>query len=85
MEPRNYKDAPAHFQQLSVELDLLSRTLRHASRLQPLSGTLDKIGAIATHCLIPLQAMADKMRSKEASLGHFQTTQSLVSIGTRIH
>ncbi|KAK0618888.1 hypothetical protein B0T14DRAFT_565795 [Immersiella caudata] len=89
LELRNYKDAPSHFQQLSIELDLLSSTLRHASQLRPSNDderqTLDKIGAIAMHCLIPLQAMGDKMRSKEGSLGHFRTTRSLASIGTRLH
>ncbi|KAK1758072.1 hypothetical protein QBC47DRAFT_132577 [Echria macrotheca] len=89
LELRNYKDAPAHFQQLSIELDLLSSTLRHASQLRPSNDderrTLDKVGAIAMHCLIPLQAMADKMRAKESSLGHFRTTRSLTSIGTRLH
>jgi hypothetical protein len=29
LELRNYRDAPAHFQQLSVELDLLSSTLSY--------------------------------------------------------
>ncbi|KAK4188868.1 hypothetical protein QBC35DRAFT_531289 [Podospora australis] len=89
MEQRNYKDAPAHFQQLTVELDSLSSTWRHASQLQPSNDderrTLDKVGAIARHCLIPLQAMADNMRSKEGSLGNFRTTRSLASIGTRLH
>ncbi|KAK4197370.1 hypothetical protein QBC40DRAFT_299396 [Triangularia verruculosa] len=89
MELRNYKDAPAHFQQLSIELDLLSSTLRHATHLRPSNDderqTLDKVGAIAMHCLIPLQAMVNKMRAKESSLGHFRTTRSLASIGTRLH
>jgi len=89
LELRNYKDAPAHFQQLGVELDLLSSTLRHASQLQPSNDeerqTLDKVRAIAIHCLIPLLTMADKMRTKESSLGHFRTTRSLASIGTRLH
>ncbi|KAL2682390.1 hypothetical protein Neosp_006840 [[Neocosmospora] mangrovei] len=29
--------------------------------------------------------MADKMRTKEGNLGHFRTTRSLSSIGTRLH
>ncbi|KAK3314160.1 hypothetical protein B0H66DRAFT_594935 [Apodospora peruviana] len=89
LELLNYRDAPAHFQQLTIELDLLSSTLRHASQLRPSNDderqTLDKIGAIAMHCLIPLQAMADKMRVKEGSLGHFRTTRSLANIGARLH
>jgi hypothetical protein len=89
VELRNYKDAPAHFQHLGVELDLLRSTLRHTLQLQPENDderqVLSKVGAIATHCLQPLQAMADKMRSKESSLGHFRTTTCLVNIGTRVH
>jgi hypothetical protein len=89
VELRNYKDAPAHFQHLSVELDLLRSTLRHALQLRPENDderqVLSKVGAIATHCLHPLQALADKMRSKERSLGHFRTTRTLAHIGTRLH
>ncbi|KAG7294396.1 hypothetical protein NEMBOFW57_004467 [Staphylotrichum longicolle] len=89
IELRNYKDAPEHFQHLGVELDLLRSTLRHALQLRPENDderhTLDKVGAIATHCLQPLQALAEKMRAKESSLGHFRTTGSLVNIGTRVH
>ncbi|KAK4157975.1 hypothetical protein C8A00DRAFT_29046 [Chaetomidium leptoderma] len=89
VELRNYKDAPAHFQHLRVELDLLRSTLRHALQLRPESDderqVLDKVGAIAMHCLQPLQALADKMRTKDGSLGHFRTTRNLVNIGTRVH
>ncbi|KAK0654833.1 hypothetical protein B0T16DRAFT_318731 [Cercophora newfieldiana] len=89
VELRNYRDAPTHFQQLRVELELLRSTLRHALQLQPPNDeerhTLDKVGAIAMHCLIPLQEIADKMRVKDASLGHFRTSRSLASIGIRLH
>ena len=89
LELRNYRDAPSHFQQLSTELDLLSSTLRHASQLRPSNEderkTLEKVGAIARACLIPIQDLADKMRTKEGSLGHYRTTRSLASIGTRLH
>lgn len=89
LELRNYRDAPPHFQQLSVELDLLISTLRHASQLRPSNEderkTLDKVGAIARACLIPLQDLVDKMRAKEGSLGHFRTMRSLANIGTRLH
>jgi hypothetical protein len=89
IELRNYKDAPVHFQHLGVELDLLRSTLRHALQLRFESDderhTLDKVRAIATHCLQPLQAMAEKMRAKESSLGHFRTTGGLANIGTRVH
>lgn len=86
---RNYRNAPPHFQQLSVELDLLISTLRHASQLRPSNEderkTLDKVSAIVRACLIPLQDLVDKMRAKEGSLGHFRTTRSLANIGTRLH
>ncbi|RSM20299.1 hypothetical protein BHE90_008547 [Fusarium euwallaceae] len=89
IELRNYKDAPSHFQQLRVELDLVHSTLKHVLRLEPESDeerqTLDQVRAIVCHCSQPLQAMADKMRSKEGSLGHFRTTRTLSSIGTRLH
>ncbi|RSL70415.1 hypothetical protein CEP53_001899 [Fusarium sp. AF-6] len=89
LELRNYKDAPSHFQQLRVELDLVHSTLKHVLRLEPESEeerlTLDQVRAIVCHCSQPLQAMADKMRSKEGSLGHFRTTRTLSSIGTRLH
>jgi hypothetical protein len=89
IELRNYHDAPAHFQNMRAELDLLRSALRHALQLRPENDeerqTLDKVGAIAMHCLQPLQALTDKMRMKEGSLGHFRTAKSLANIGTRVH
>lgn len=89
IELRNYKDAPSHFQELSVELDLLRGTLQHVLRISAEDGTdqqtLERIRAIVIHCMRPLQEMTNKMQSKEASLGHFRTTRSLSSIGTRLH
>ncbi|KLO83773.1 uncharacterized protein LW93_557 [Fusarium fujikuroi] len=89
IELRNYKDAPLQFQQLRAELDLLRGTLKRVLYLKPEGDaereTLEQIRAIAIYCVQPLQSMADKMRSKESSLGHFRTTRSLVSIGTRLH
>ncbi|RBR11154.1 hypothetical protein FVER53590_01719 [Fusarium verticillioides] len=89
IELRNYKDAPMHFQQLRAELDLLRGTLKRALSLEPESDaereTLEQIRAIVIYCAQPLQSMADKMRSKESSLGHFKTTRSLRSVGTRLH
>ncbi|KAJ4175245.1 hypothetical protein NW754_005666 [Fusarium falciforme] len=50
IELRNYKDAPSHFQQFRVELDLVHSTLQHVLRLEPESDkerqTLDQIRAI---------------------------------------
>ncbi|KAF5585822.1 hypothetical protein FPANT_7376 [Fusarium pseudoanthophilum] len=89
VELRNYKDAPLHFQQLRAELDLMRGTLKRVLSLEPESEaereTLEQIRAIVIYCARPLQSMADKMRSKESSLGHFKTTRSLRSIGTRLH
>ncbi|OTA90110.1 hypothetical protein M434DRAFT_14144 [Hypoxylon sp. CO27-5] len=89
IELRNYKNAPAHFQQLSAELDLLRRTLQQVLCLCPENEaecqTLEQIRTIAIHCLQPLQTLADKMQAKESSLGHFRTTGSLSNIGTRLH
>ncbi|KAF5651832.1 general transcriptional corepressor ssn6 [Fusarium sp. NRRL 25303] len=89
IELRNYKDAPMQFQQLRAELDLLRGTLERVLSLEPEGDaereTLEQIRAIVIYCAQPLQSMADKMRSKESSLGHFRTTRSLGSIGTRLH
>ncbi|KAK5625718.1 hypothetical protein RRF57_001434 [Xylaria bambusicola] len=89
VELRNYRNAPAHFQQLSVELELLHSTLKHVLCLYPENAaeakTLGQIRAIVMHCLPPIQALVDKMRSKEGSLGHYRTTRSLSNVGTRLH
>ncbi|KAH9896386.1 hypothetical protein F4778DRAFT_265730 [Xylariomycetidae sp. FL2044] len=89
VELRKYRAAPAHFQQLSVELDLMRTTLKHVLSLQSNSNdesaTLERIRGIVMHCMQRLQAMVDKMQAKEQSLGHFRTTRSLSSIGTRLH
>ncbi|KAF5648008.1 hypothetical protein F52700_1222 [Fusarium sp. NRRL 52700] len=89
IELRNYKGAPMHFQRLYVELDLMQSTLKHVLTLKPESPTehrtLETVRAIIMHCKQPLQSMAEKMRAKESSLGHFKTTRSLSSIGTRLH
>ncbi|GKU22683.1 unnamed protein product [Fusarium langsethiae] len=72
IELRNYKDAPMHFQQLRAELDLVHSTLKHVLSLEPDCKeelqTLEQIRAIVIHCSLPLQAMINKMRSKESSL-----------------
>ncbi|KAF5558992.1 general transcriptional corepressor ssn6 [Fusarium mexicanum] len=89
IELRNYKGAPMHFQRLYVELDLMHSTLKHVMMLEPESPTdhqtMEKVRAIIMHCKQPLQSMTEKMRAKESSLGHFKTTRSLSSIGTRLH
>ncbi|PNP55823.1 hypothetical protein THARTR1_04043 [Trichoderma harzianum] len=88
IELRNFKNAPMHFQQLGAEIDLLQNAMRHALRLIPQNDghreTLERVRAIVMHCLTLLQALVNKMRLKESSLGHFRTS-SLSNIGTRIH
>ncbi|KAL6699471.1 hypothetical protein J3F84DRAFT_185442 [Trichoderma pleuroticola] len=89
IELRNFKNAPVHFQQLGAEIDLLQNAMRHTLRLIPQNDghreTLERVRAIVMHCLTPLQALVNKMRIKESSLGHFRTSKSLSNIGTRIH
>ncbi|KAG7411970.1 hypothetical protein Forpe1208_v009379 [Fusarium oxysporum f. sp. rapae] len=89
IELRNYKDVPVQFQQLRAEIDLLRGTLKRVLSLEPECDaereTLEQIRAIVIYCAQPLQSMAGKMRTKENSLGHFKTTRSLNSIGTRLH
>jgi hypothetical protein len=89
IEIRNYRDAPHHFQQLSVELDLLRNTIRQVLSLQTSDeeekACLDRIRAIAIFCQQPLQTFIDKMQTKEKSLGHFRATRTLSTLGTRLH
>ncbi|KAI0808513.1 hypothetical protein GGR55DRAFT_680199 [Xylaria sp. FL0064] len=89
VELRNYKNAPTHFQQLGVELELLHSTLKHVLCLSPEDAaeakTLEQIRAIVMHCLPPIQALVGKMRSKQSSLGHYRSRRSLSNIGTRLH
>lgn len=89
VELRNYKDAPAHFQQLSAELDLLRSTLQHVLQIRPDTPeeqqTLEKVRAVAIHCLQPLRALSAKMEAKQSSLGHFRANGTLRAMGTRLH
>jgi hypothetical protein len=88
-ELRNYQNAPASFQELRVELELLRSTILHVLRIEPANeaerDNLDRVRAIAMHCHRPLLAMIDKMQSKDSSLGHFRTTRSLSAAGIRLH
>jgi hypothetical protein len=83
IELRNYKDAPMHFQQLRAELDLVHSTLKHVLSLEPDCieelQTLEKIRAIVVHCSQPLQAMVNKMRSKEAVWAISNQQEALVA------
>lgn len=88
-EIRNYRNAPRHFQQLQVELDLARHAIQQVLQIQPTDevehANLQRIRAIAMHCLQPLQVFINKMQTKESSLGHFRTTRSLTNAGTRLH
>ncbi|KAI1387742.1 uncharacterized protein F4822DRAFT_444337 [Hypoxylon trugodes] len=88
-EIRNYRHAPAQFQEFSVEIDFWCSTLRCVLRLNPEDvvdpSNLEKIRAIVMNCLRPLQDLANKMQVKEGVLGHFRTTRSVSAIGTRLH
>lgn len=87
IELKNYRDAPAQFQNLSVELDLLQRTLMHVVQAQKDDQEdkqiLEQIRAIVSHCHQPLQAFIDKLLSKERSLGHYRTAR-LNDVGIRM-
>ncbi|KAG7057883.1 transcriptional corepressor ssn6 [Colletotrichum scovillei] len=87
IELRNYRDAPARFQNLIVELDLLRSTLKHVLQAQTDDQSdeliVERIRAIVTHCHQPLLAFVDKLRSKERSLGHNRTAR-LSDVGIRM-
>ncbi|KAM5385270.1 hypothetical protein ACJZ2D_001231 [Fusarium nematophilum] len=89
VEIRNYNDAPRHFQQLQVELDLLASTLRSVLEMQPQDveeeRRIEQIRAIAIHCQRPLMDFCDKMHLKGSGLGHFRTAGTLRTVGTRLH
>jgi hypothetical protein len=65
IELRNYKSAPAHFQQLGAELDLLQSAIRHVLRVVPHTlhdrQTIERVRAIVMHCLPAVQTLMDKM------------------------
>ncbi|KAJ5063485.1 hypothetical protein J3E74DRAFT_472435 [Bipolaris maydis] len=86
-ELKNYRDAPAQFQNLSVELDLLQHTLKHVIQTQTddqdNKQIHEQIRAIVNHCHQPLQAFIDKLLSKERSLGHYRTAR-LNDVGIRM-
>ncbi len=87
IELKGYRNAPSHFQQLSVELDLLRSTFTHVLQAETDQGTdkqiMERIRAIAIHCQGPLQAFIDKMKSKDRALGHYRTSR-LNDVGIRL-
>jgi hypothetical protein len=89
VEIKNYRDAPANFQQLQVELELLQNTLSQVLHAEPSHGEerelIDRVRAIALHCHGPLQVFLDKMRPKAGTLGHFGKTTTIGNVGLRLH
>ena len=88
-EVRNYRDAPQHFQQLGVELQLLQTTLQRLLQIEPDGEDevrqLEQIRAIAIHCHRPVQAFISKMRLSETSLGHVRSSSTLSTVSRRLH
>jgi hypothetical protein len=86
-ELRNFRDAPARFQNLIVELDLLRSTLAHVLQTQSDDESdkqiVERIRAIVTHCHQPLRTFLNKLQSKEGSLGHYRTAR-LSDVGVRM-
>ena len=85
----SYRDAPQHFQNLGVELQLLHRALQRLFEVQPCCEDerqqLEQIRAIAMHCQQPLLAFIDKMRPSETSLGPMRSLGALSTIRKRVH
>ena len=88
LEVRNYRNAPQHFQQLGVELQLLQGTLRRLLQVEATcedeKQQLEHIRAIVIHCHQPIQAFINKMRGSENSLGHVRPSTTLSTIGRRL-
>lgn len=89
VEIKNYRDAPANFQQLQVELELLQNTLCQVLHAEPSHDEekelIDRVRAIAMHCHGPLRVFLDKMRPKAGTLGHFGKTTTISNVGLRLH
>jgi len=72
-EVKAYKEAPLHFQRLAIELDFLYKVCHQVFELRPSStadlAQLERIRAIALHCLGPLKEFERKMEGYESSLG----------------
>ncbi|KAF2233520.1 hypothetical protein EV356DRAFT_533738 [Viridothelium virens] len=89
IEIRFFRQAPSHFQQLQVELELLRTTLSRVLDLQAEDVAeyecINRVRAITIHCQHGLETFLAKMQSKEPSLGHFRTAWTLSAVGTRLH
>ena len=90
-EFRNYRDAPSHFQQVGIELQLLHRTLTRLLRIEPQDDEekewLEQIRAVALQCHQPLLNFQEKIRPRESALGlgRRNRTIALSTIGYRLH
>ena len=88
-EVQSFRDAPHHFQHLSIELKMLQNTLESVLHIQTIDPseleTLDRIRLIAIHCRQPLLVFINKMRLNDVALGHFRTSATISSIGRRLH
>lgn len=72
-EVKSYREAPLHFRRLAIELDFLGQVCNQVFKLQPTlpkeRSHIERIRAIAMHCLGPLRAFEDKMRSYDNTFG----------------
>ncbi|KAG6355630.1 hypothetical protein INS49_003592 [Diaporthe citri] len=72
-EVKSYREAPLHFRRLAIELDFLGQVCNQVFTLQPTlseeRSQIERIRAIAMHCLGPLRAFEDKMRSYDNTFG----------------
>lgn len=72
-EVKSYREAPLHFRRLAIELDFLGQVCNHVFTLQPTlpeeRSHIDRIRAIAMHCLGPLRVFEDNMRSYDNTFG----------------
>jgi hypothetical protein len=72
-EVNSYRNAPQHFQRLSLELSFLSQVCNQLMQLSPDDShdisQLERIRAIALQCLGPLTSFEEKMRKYDKVLG----------------
>lgn len=79
---RTSHGAAQEYQQVIVELEGLSKVLKHLGCLQPSASNADHVNAIrgmAFACQLPLQEFLSKLRTYEASLGPFSQRSAIRS------
>lgn len=71
-EVKAFNEAPLQFQRLAIELDFLSKVCHQVFELRPSNAEdlaqLERIRAIALHCLGPLKDFENKMKGYESAL-----------------